>query len=170
MSKEICLHCNINLIANVYYSDIYASTCDNSPTCRWLRGSCLEDAFMHLKLLWPTSVRRFVDPLCFPSGEDREHLNSSFFCMLNWSVFWPSLSFRLCCIGEKPSVQPAVLNTCKCEHSCFTVLQGLFLLFCSSLRSFALHLDPNAVNISIVVRLAPFIINRSPSTVKGKKF
>jgi len=78
--------------------------------------------------------------------------------------------FRFCCIGEKPSAQPAVFNTCKCKHNLFPVLQGLFfLLFCSSLISLALHLDPNAVNISIVVKLAPFIINRSPSAAKGKK-
>lgn len=109
-------------------------------------------------------------PVCFPSGEEREHLNGLLCCVINRSVFRPPLSSRFCCIGEQPSVQPAAFNTCKSKHSWVSVLQGLFrLLFFSSLSSFALHLDPNAVNISTVVKLAPFIINRSPSAVKGTR-
>lgn len=119
-----------------------------------------KDAFIHIKTRWPTSAGRLADPLRFKQF-DLLHVK-----LVN---VWPFLSCRFCCTGEKPSVQPAVFNTCKCKHSCFSVLQGLFfVLFCSSLISFALHLVPNAVNISAVVRLAPFIINRSPSTVKWK--
>lgn len=98
-----------------------------------------------------------------------EHLNSSFCSMLTWSVFQPSLLEFVAL--DKSFCTLFCFNTCKCKHSHCSVLQGFFfLLFCSALSSFILHLDPNAVNISTVVRLAPFIINRSPSAAKERNF
>lgn len=104
----------------------------------------------------------------FISWKAGEHLNSSFCSTLTWSVFQPSLLEFVA--SEKSFCTVSCFNTCKCKHSCRSVLQGFFfLLFCSALSSFVLHLDPSAVNISTVVRLAPFIINRSPSAVKERR-
>jgi len=91
MSKAIRLHCNINLIASVHYSHLYANTCDTSPTYRRLRGGCLERCIRvsRATLTHCTSVRRFLDPVCFPSDKEGEHLNGLFCRMLNQSVFWP---------------------------------------------------------------------------------
>lgn len=153
MSKEIWLHCSINLIANVHSSHWYANTCDISPTC-----SCLERC-IHASY---ATLTHWCQKICWSGMFSFKERQGTF------KVFWPSL--RFCCIGKSLFfLQPAVSNTCRCKHSCFSILQGFFFLFfCSSLRSFAWHLDSNAFNISPVVRLAPFIISRSPSAVNEK--
>lgn len=119
-------------------------------------------AFVYLKPFLSTAVTLFVDLLCFPFGKDGEELQQLICSALNRSVFG-HLSKNL--LHQRKSLFAASCFN-KWQHSC-SVLQGLFLLFCSALSSFALHLEPSAVNISTVVRLAPFIINRSPSA--GKK-
>lgn len=147
MSKEIWLHCSINLIANVHYSYWNANTCDISPTC-----SCLERC---IPAPYAT-LNHYCRKICWSSMFSFKGRQGTFKSLLAIS--------QILLHRKKPSVQPAVSNPCWCKHSWFSILQGFFfLLFCSSLRSFALHLDASAVNISPVVRWAPFIISRSPS-------
>lgn len=136
----------------------------------WLEKNIMQSDF-HPKYIWKMILWVCTRAKILSSSKSSEKPFSYFserVCLLSMSISGfiqlpekSSTSFRM--------KKLAALHTFKLNkwRSSFAVFHELFFWdFSWALSSFSSHLELNASNISLTVKLAPFIISLSPSAVK----